>query len=328
MKRVLVTGGCGFIGSNIVRALLAEGYSVRVLENLATGRKENLEGAAEEVDLIEGPEGILSPELCARAVKGVDAILHQAALPSVPRSIANPALTDRVNVKGTLTLLEAARHEGVRRFVFASSSSIYGDAPGEIRTEDIGPQPLSPYAVSKRAAEVYVNLYHRLFGLETVVLRYFNVFGPRQDPNSQYAAVVPIFTRHMLARKKSTIYGDGEQSRDFTFVENVVSGNLLALEAEGVAGEVFNLATSENHSVNDLFRLIRDFAGGNGVEPVYAPSRKGDVRRSLADISKAERMLGYKVLVPFEEGIRRTVTWYREIAAGEDGSGAPGGRRR
>jgi len=312
VERVLVTGGGGFIGSNLARALLAEGYSVRLLESFTTGRRENLDGLLDDVELIEHPEGVLCPEACERAVEGVASVLHQAAIPSVPRSIAHPILTNRVNVEGTLNMLEAARREGVQRFVYASSSSVYGDAPGEARREDILPRPLSPYAVSKRAAELYAMLYHSLHGLETVILRYFNVFGPWQDPDSQYAAVVPIFTRHLLAGEPPTIHGDGEQSRDFTYVDNVVAGNLLAMKAEGVGGEIFNVAAGESNSVNELFRHLRDLTGADGVEPRHGPGRRGDVRRSQADISKAQRMLGFKIRVPFEEGLHRTVAWHKE----------------
>jgi nucleoside-diphosphate-sugar epimerase len=243
----------------------------------------------------------------------VDGILHQGAIPSVPRSIADPVLSDRVNVGGTLMLLEAARKAGVSRFVYACSSAVYGDAPGDVRREDGENQPLSPYAVSKLAAEHYAVMYNKLHGMETVGLRYFNVFGPRQDPTSQYAAVVPIFTQALLAGRSPTIYGDGEQSRDFTYIDNVVSGNLLALKAGGVGGSILNLAAGGNHSVNELFYKLRDMTGMENVEPTYAPHRPGDVLRSQADISKAKKLLGYNVLVPFEEGLRRTVEWYRHL---------------
>ncbi|MEK6711390.1 MAG: SDR family oxidoreductase [Nitrospinota bacterium] len=314
MERVLVTGGGGFIGSNLVRALLREGYAVRVLENYATGRRENLQDILGDIEMIEHPDGILNPEVCTRATKGVSGIFHQAAIPSVPRSIADPLLSDRVNVGGTLNLLEAARRAGVRRFVYASSSSVYGDAPGDVRREDIAPAPLSPYAVSKRATELYALLYHQLHGIETVGLRYFNVFGPWQDPNSAYAAVVPLFTKCLLARERPTIHGDGEQSRDFTYIDNVVAGNLLAYKARQMGGEVFNLATGKRHSVNELFHVLRDITGADGVKPIYAPSRPGDVRDSLADIGKASRLLGYSPEIAFEEGLRRTAGWHAERA--------------
>lgn len=312
MARILVTGGGGFIGSHLVRSLLKEGHSVRLLDNFSTGRRENVEDLLSDVELIDPPEGIASPEVCESAVQGVDGILHQGAIPSVPRSVADPVLSDRVNVGGTVALLEAARKAGVGRFVYASSSSVYGDAPGDIRVEDDTTKPLSPYAVSKLAAEHYAIMYYKLHGLETVGLRYFNVFGPRQDPNSQYAAVVPIFTQKLLAGDSPTIFGDGEQSRDFTYIDNVVSGNMLALKAEGIGGEVFNLAAGDNHSVNQLFFKIRDLTGQENIEPIYAPPQPGDVRRSQANIAKAERMLNFRVLVSFDEGLQRTVEWYRQ----------------
>ena len=312
MARILVTGGGGFIGSHLARALLNEGHSVRIVDNFSSGRRENLEGLLDDVDLIDHPDGITSHEVCESAVRDVDGILHQGAIPSVPRSIADPVLSDRVNVGGTLILLEAARKAGVSRFVYACSSAVYGDAPGDVRREDGENQPLSPYAVSKLAAEHYAVMYNKLHGMETVGLRYFNVFGPRQDPTSQYAAVVPIFTQELLAGRSPTIYGDGEQSRDFTYIDNVVSGNLIALKAGGVGGEIFNLAAGGNHSVNELFFKLRDMTGMENVEPTYVPHRPGDVLRSQADISKAKELLGYTVLVPFEEGLRRTVEWYRQ----------------
>jgi nucleoside-diphosphate-sugar epimerase len=282
------------------------------VDNFSSGRRENLDGLLDDVDLIDHPDGITSQEVCEPAVRDVDGILHQGAIPSVPRSIADPVLTDRVNVGGTLMLLEAARKAGVSRFVYACSSAVYGDAPGDVRREDGENQPLSPYAVSKLAAEHYAVMYNKLHGMETVGLRYFNVFGPRQDPTSQYAAVVPIFTQELLAGRSPTIYGDGEQSRDFTYIDNVVSGNLLALKAGGAGGEILNLAAGGNHSVNELFFKLRDMTGMEDVEPTYAPRRPGDVLRSQADISKAKKLLGYNVLVPFEEGLRRTVEWYRQ----------------
>lgn len=245
-------------------------------------------------------------------MKKVSYVLHQAAIPSVPRSIENPVLTDRVNVGGTLALLEAAKNENVKRFVFASSSSVYGDAPGDIRCEDVVLRPLSPYAASKMAGEIYASLFNKLYGLPTVCLRYFNVFGPRQDPNSQYAAVVPIFVRRLLSHKSPTIFGDGEQSRDFTFIDNVVYGNMLAMKSEGICGEIFNLATNKNYSINELFQQLCKITGANGIEPIYKPPRPGDVRNSLADVTKAQKLLGYKVQVHFEEGLRRTVAWHKK----------------
>jgi len=315
LKRALVTGGGGFIGSSLVRALLGEGYAVRVLENFSTGREENLRGILRDIELIDDPQGVLDPEACARAVKGASCVFHQAAIPSVPRSIQDPVLSDRVNAGGTLNLLEAARKEGVRRFIYASSSSVYGDAPGHVRDENDAPCPVSPYAVSKLASEHYASLYHRLYGLETVGLRYFNVFGPRQDPHSEYAAVVPNFIRCLMAGKRPTIYGDGAQSRDFTYVDNTVRGNLLALKAEGAEGGVFNVATGACHTVNELFSSLQAIMGAEGLEPIHASPRTGDVRNSQADIGKAGTFLGYSPPVSFEEGLRRTVQWYADQAA-------------
>jgi len=319
MERVLVTGGGGFIGSHLVRALLAKGYAVRLVDNFFSDRCENLDGVWDDIEVIDDPDGIVSEAVCERAVRDVGFILHQAAIPSVPRSIANPVLTDRVNVGGTLGLLEAAHRAGVSRFVYASSSSVYGDAEGDVRREDVVPRPLSPYAVSKLAAEKYAILYHTLHGMETVGLRYFNVFGPRQDPDSQYAAVVPIFTRELLGGKSPIIFGDGKQTRDFTYIENVVSGNILAMTSEGIGGEIFNLAAGKNHSVNSLFSKLRVITGAEGAEATYAPPRKGDVMHSRADVSKARELMGYRVLVSFEEGLRRTVEWYRNAGDGAEG---------
>ena len=292
MARILVTGGGGFIGSHLTRALLNEGHSVRIVDNFSSGRRENLDGLLDDVDLIDHPDGITSQEVCESAVLDVDGILHQGAIPSVPRSIAEPVLSDRVNVGGTLMLLEAARKAGVSRFVYACSSSVYGDAPGDVRREDGDNQPLSPYAVSKLAAEHYAVMYNKLHGMETVGLRYFNVFGPRQDPASRYAAVVPIFTQELLAGRSPTIYGDGEQSRDFTYIDNVVSGNLLALKAGGVGGNILNLAAGGNHSVNELFYKLRDMTGMENVEPTYAPHRPGDVLPLPGRYFQSEEIIG------------------------------------
>lgn len=311
MDRVLVTGGGGFIGSHLVHALLREGYEVRVLDNFSLGNRENLEEVADSAELIDDPNGILSAEVCRRAMNGVRYVLHQGAIGSVPRSVSDPLSTDQVNIGGTLNLLEAARKAGAERFVYASSSSVYGTSPNEIRREAETPAPLSPYAVSKYACEMYAGVYSRLHQMETVGLRYFNVFGPRQDPTSAYAAVIPRFIHHLLCGERPTIFGDGEQSRDFTYVDNVVAGNLLALKAEGIGGEVFNLAAGARCTVNELFRTLRKLTGSHHIEPIYDAPRPGDVLHSRADISKAALRLGFKPSVGLEEGLSHTLEWFK-----------------
>lgn len=311
-KLYLVTGGAGFIGSHIVERLVREGHKVRVIDNLSTGNKENIEPFLEEIEFIEGD--IRDLELVREAMEGVDYVLHQAAVPSVPRSVKDPLTTNSANVEGTLNILIAARDTGVKRVVYASSSSAYGDAPILPKHEEMKPEPRSPYAVSKLAGELYCQAFYHVYGLETVVLRYFNVFGPRQDPESQYAAVVPKFITALLRGEPTTIFGDGEQSRDFTYIENVVEANLLAAKAPDVAGEVFNIACGERITVNELTRLLAEIAGANPeLKPEYAPRRPGDVRHSLADISKAGRLLGYEGKVSASEGLRQTVEWYRKL---------------
>lgn len=312
-SRYLVTGGAGFIGSNIVEELLKRGQQVRVFDNLATGKKENLAAFSKDIEFIEAD--LRDEEAIRNATKGCDYVLHQGALGSVPRSINDPVTTNEVNIRGTLNALMAARDAGVKRFVAASSSSVYGNTPTLPKIESMTMLPRSPYAVSKLATEKYCQAFHACYGLETIALRYFNIFGPRQDPNSQYAAVIPLFITWAMADKKPIVHGDGLQSRDFTFVENAVSANLLACEApaEKVAGEFFNVARGARYSLMDILKGIGESLGKK-IEPNHEPTRAGDVRDSLADISKIQDAMGYKVLVPMEEGLRRTVEYFTRVA--------------
>jgi nucleoside-diphosphate-sugar epimerase len=313
MANYLVTGGGGFIGSNIVEHLLQNGETVRVLDDFSTGRRENIAPWLEKIDLIEGD--LRSPDDCARAVADVDYVLHQGAIPSVPRSVANPALSHDVNVTGLLNLLTAARDAKIKRFVFASSSSVYGDQPAEVKTEDLRLNPLSPYAATKAAGEHYLRAFSTCYGMETVSLRYFNVFGPRQDPNSPYSAVIPLFIKAALAGEPPTIHGTGEQARDFTYVENNVRANILAATAPYEArGQAYNIACGASISLLDLVREIGD-ALGVAIRPNHGPPRVGDVKISKADISAARRDLGYTVSVDFKEGLRRTLEHYGHSAA-------------
>lgn len=307
MIKYLVTGGAGFIGSNIVAQLAARGERVRVLDNFSTGRRENLEGYREAVDLVEGD--LCDWETVRQAVKGVKYVLHQAALGSVPRSLINPRASHESNISGTLNLLLAARDEGVQRVVYASSSSIYGNSEVLPVKENLPPAPISPYAVTKIAGEMYARSFYYAYGLETVALRYFNVFGPRQDPASQYAAVVPLFIRALLDGSQPTIHGDGQQSRDFTYVDNVVIANLAAAEAPGVGGQVFNIACGRSHSVIELWETLKIIAGKK-VKPQFEPPRAGDIRHTWADISKAQAALDYRVKINFAEGLERTYRWF------------------
>ena len=306
----LVTGGGGFIGSHLVRGLLAGGYAVRVLDNFATGRRQNLEQVSGEIELIEGD--LQSYERVHNAVKGCEVVFHQGALPSVPRSVQDPLTSTAVNVTGTLNVLLASRDEGVRRVVYASSSSVYGFNPALPKSEEMAALPMSPYAVSKLAAEGYCRSFHRVYGLDTVALRYFNVFGPGQDPNSQYSAVIPKFITAALEGRPPTLHGDGEQSRDFTFIDNVVSANLLAADAEGAAGQVLNIACGDRISLNMMLDQLRDLTGRD-IEAIYAAGRPGDVPHSQADISKARKVLGYEPLHDFESGLRETLGHYEEL---------------
>jgi UDP-glucose 4-epimerase len=304
----LVTGGAGFIGSNIVHALVARGERVRVLDNFSTGSWSNLDPVRDRIEVLEGD--LRDPDAVRAALRGVEFVSHQAALRSVPRSVDDPLSTDAVNTHGTLQLLVAAREAGVKRVVYASSSSVYGDSPALPKEESQSPAPISPYAVSKLAGEYYCRTFTRLYGLETVSLRYFNVFGPRQSPESKYAAVVPLFIRAAFMGEPLVIHGDGEQSRDFTYIDNVVQANLLACTQPGIAGEVFNVACNERHSVLEIARTVERLVGKRVTIQHTAP-RAGDVRHTQASIVRAERLLGYKPTVGFEEGMRRTVEWMR-----------------
>jgi UDP-glucose 4-epimerase len=312
MLHYLVTGGAGFIGSNLSHALAERGERVRVLDDFSTGREENLAELvrAGRVEVVRG--SMADPKIAAAAVEGVDYVLHQAAIPSVPRSIEDPVGSDLANVHGTVTLLDAARRAGVKRVVFAASSSAYGEkAPGEAKVETMLVDPLSPYAVQKVACEHYLRVFHAIYGLQTVGLRYFNVFGPRQDPKSQYAAVIPNFVTAALAGRPATIYGDGLQSRDFCYVENVVEANLLACTATDVAGEIFNIACGAATTLLEVVEVIAEMTG-NRIPPRHEPPRTGDIRHSLADITKAQARLGYTGHIGFREGIERTVDWYKK----------------
>jgi nucleoside-diphosphate-sugar epimerase len=309
LPKYLVTGVAGFIGRSIAAALLAKGESVRGIDNFSTGKRENLVG----LDGLEFVEGDLSdPAACARACNGVEVVFHEAALASVPRSVLDPIATHVHCATATLNLLVAARDAGVRRVLYAGSSSAYGDAPTLRKHEQMPSNPISPYAAAKLAGELYMQTFSRVYGLETVTLRYFNVFGPYQDPTSQYSGVLAIFCRRMLAGEQPTIYGDGEQSRDFTYIDNVVHANLLASEApaEKVSGQVMNAATGSRITLNQTFNILCELTGYKGV-PAYGPPRAGDIRDSLADIRRAEELIGYKPLVDFPEGLLRTVDWYR-----------------
>ena len=307
MARYLVTGGAGFIGSHLVRALLSKGEQVRVVDDFVTGRKENLATSGGGLELLEGR--VDDPDLAREAVQGVDFVLHQAALGSVPRSVEDPLSSHAANLTGTLVLLEAARRARVRRFVYASSSSVYGDTAELPKVESMPTVPLSPYAVTKLAGEHYCSVFHRLHGLETVALRYFNVFGPDQSAASQYAAVIPRFMEALKQEAAPVIYGDGKQSRDFTYIDNVVQANLLSCHAPpAAAGEAFNIACGESYTLLDLVREMEAFSGRK-VSPRFEPSRKGDVRDSLASIEKARRLLGYAPAISFPEGLRRTLQW-------------------
>ena len=310
LAKYLVTGAAGFIGRSIAAALIARGDAVRGVDNFATGKRENLLGL-EAMEFIEGD--LADGHVCSEACAGVDVIFHEAALPSVPRSVLDPVGSNVACVDATVNLLWAAKEAGVRRVVYAASSSAYGDTPTLPKHEAMLPNPISPYAVAKLTGEYYMRSFARVYGMETVSLRYFNIFGPYQDPTSQYSGVLAVFCRKMLAGEQPTIYGDGETSRDFTFIENAVRANLLAAEApaEKVSGQVMNVATGMRTTLNEVVELLRPLTGYDG--PVaYAPERAGDIKHSLADVSLAKERMGYAPVVDFGEGLRRTVRWYRD----------------
>jgi UDP-glucose 4-epimerase len=313
LARYLVTGAAGFIGRSIAAALLERGEAVRGIDNFITGKRANLAGL-ETMEFVDGD--LADPAICARVCEGVEVVFHEAALASVPRSVADPVSTNLNCVTATLNLLVAARAAGVRRVIYAGSSSAYGDTPTLPKHEAMLPNPISPYAVAKLAGEHYMRAFARVYGMETVVLRYFNVFGPYQDPTSHYSGVLALFCRKMLAGEEPTIYGDGEQSRDFTYIDNVVHANLLAAGAPAakVSGQMMNTATGTRSTLNETFRILCELTGYEG-NAAHAPPRAGDIRDSLADIRVAGELLGYKPIVDFREGLRRTVEWYRSSAS-------------
>jgi nucleoside-diphosphate-sugar epimerase len=309
MERYLVTGGAGFIGSHLVETLLQEGHSVRVLDNFDTGQRSTLDLFGDKIEVIDG--SVADPAVVRKAVTGIDYVLHQAARGSVPRSLEDPLGTHESNITGTLQLLIAARDAGVRRVVCASSSSVYGETPELPKLETMLPQPKSPYALSKLALEHYCSIFTQEFKLETVALRYFNVYGPRQNPDLQYAAVIPIFIKRMKYRKPCVVYGDGEQTRDFTYVADCVRANLLACKAPAASGQFYNIACGVQTSVRELHRMIGKLMGVDD-DPVFEPLRAGDVRDSLADISRAQRDLGFNPVFELEQGLRKTMAWFLE----------------
>jgi UDP-glucose 4-epimerase len=321
MAKYLITGVAGFIGSSIARALLEQGDEVRGIDNLSTGKRENIAEILKDIDFRE--VDILDLESMRAACIGVDYVFHEAAIPSVPKSVLDPLGNNRANVDGTVNVLVAARDAKVKRVVYAASSSAYGDTPTLPKREDMPPNPISPYAVAKLASEYYMISFYRCYGLETVCLRYFNIFGPRQDPTSPYSGVLSKFTTQMIAGETPTIFGDGEQSRDFTYIDNAVSANLLACmaPATAAAGRVFNVATGTRFSLNRTFEILKKLTGYSG-EVKYAAERAGDVKHSLADLSRTEAALGYRVKVGFEAGLQKTIDWYREQGAMAQRSGA------
>jgi len=305
----LVTGGAGFIGSHIAEALWRQGARVRVVDNLSTGRLENLAEISAHIDFIQGD--LAEASTAERVTEGVEVIFHEAALPSVPRSVANPRETHLATVEATFNLLLAAKERGVRRVVYAASSSVYGDQPTLPKHEEMKPEPLSPYAAAKLVGEYYCQVFGRTYNLETVCLRYFNVFGPRQDPGSPYSGVISRFIDALLRQQRPVIYGDGEQSRDFTYISNVIDANLKAAESEKAVGQVINIANGERVTVNRVFALLREITGRASIEPEYEAARKGDILHSLADITRAREVLGYEPLIGLREGLQTTVASWR-----------------
>lgn len=305
----LVTGGAGFIGSNIAETLINKGENVRIIDNFLTGKPENMATFKDKVEFIEGD--LRDLETVKKAMKDVNYVIHQAALPSVPKSVDLPIESNEHNTNGTLNVLYSAKESGVKRVVYAASSSAYGDQPQSPKVETMIPMPMSPYAVNKLTGEYYCAAFYKVYGLETVALRYFNVFGPRQDPTSFYSAVIPKFIAALLKNEQPTIFGDGEQSRDFTYIDNVVSANLLACKAEDAGGYMCNVACGESFTLNQLLRELQNILGTN-IEPIYEAPRVGDVKHSLADITKAKLKLGFEVLVDFKEGLKKTVEWFSQ----------------
>lgn len=310
MALSLVTGGAGFIGSNMVRFLLAKGQKVRVLDNFETGKRENLAEVSDRIELTEGD--IRDMSAVQRSVKGAGVVYHLAALGSVPRSMKDPATTHDVNVNGTFNVLMAARDAKVRRIIFASSSSVYGQSPVLPQYEDLPLAPISPYGATKAIAEIYFRAFYATYGVQSVCLRYYNVFGPRQDPTSQYAAAIPLFVSALLRDKSPRIFDDGEQSRGFTYIENVMQANWLAANAKETHGEAVNISTSNAVTVNTVVKTISKLLSKENIKPVYAPPRPGDIKHSLADVKKAKELIGYVPFVTFEEGIAKAINWYKE----------------
>lgn len=307
MKRILVTGGAGFIGSHLVEALLERGHKVRVLDNFSTGKRNNLRAVRNSIEILAGDCG--DPKTAARSMKGIEVVYHQAAVPSVALSVAQPFASHHANATATMAMLVAARDEGVERFLYAGSSSVYGDRRERYKVETLPVRPLSPYGAAKFAGETYVRIFAELYGMQTLTLRYFNVFGPRQDPSSPYSGVISRFSKALLKREAPVIYGDGKQSRDFTFISNVVHANLLALSAPGLKGQSVNVATSKAHTLNQLLAVLLRLSGRE-VEAKHEPARQGDIRHSLADTTAARKLLKYRPQIDFESGLARTFDWY------------------